>query len=1375
MQKSFIRKPLSVLMSLLMLLSVFGGMTSVSAQDGVSYLYYEDEAAAIAGRASTGTQNCTEVADTDTEWSDGWYVVNGVVTISSRITVIGEVNLILADGATLNATAGITVTGSNILNIYGQTDGTGTLVAKSTNGAGIGGSSYGNSATITINGGVVNATGGRVGAGIGCGQQANVGTITINGGTVTATGGDSGGAGIGGGQQNRVGGTITINGGDITATGGTMGTPGIGAGQSGTAGTVTINGGTITAVCPLMGGGISGTLTLGNVTVLAGDNEDGAVEVDNAGFVESHTQAWVHIVPGPTHTHEYTYAVSGATITATCANSDGGHEGELTAALTIAPSASGGGTAELTGDVDAFGVSNEDITYQTKDSTGWKDIAASEVTSTGFYRANITVEGNTASVTYGVNAITKGEGAENGCDFTVPVVAYVGATITPELTLATGYEVKTITVKDGDTDVSDLVGATTEGFTMPDYNVTVDIAFGLADYAVTVDPTTNGTVTADLATAHYGDTVTLTVAPAEGYELNALTVNGDAATKVNDATYTFTMPAENATVAAAFAAIDYTVTAAACEGGTVAASAETANVGTEITLNASPLAGYVFDAYSVTKAGGESVAVADGKFTMPASDVTVAASFQKRTVPVQLSVTGADGEDCTAVLLNESLEAVDESFAQQIGDRFVLRVTSDDNYDFGIAFSTGDNASASIRGFEAEDYDSYFAINGPISQQTKLFWVTMPGVDAENLTISVDFAKAQTYTILYQPPTGQTPTEVWCKVSMTVKGVPQTIKFEMKPDANINGETAVWSAYLTSAFAPTQITFAATETELSNDLTDITFKSSLAESDWTTAADDGRFIVIGGTAKTAVASFVTDVKSLTVYDNDTATVTQAQEGDGVSYQIAVCTTDTEGNVTAAGSVTAPAAPVKEGFNFVGWRGFAFTAIDGEVTEKVYSAGENVSIRENTILNAVWEPAKLEVKLNDGTQSKTVEVTYGEKLTAPEVPAKAGYAFTGWLVAENVTEDGASFQKGSAFDFDTRITNDLTLTAGWKHVHYYTCYSIDTFAALASYQSYGEYLHVKMCSCGDVKLEAHSFDSSGNCACGYAKPSPTVTLKVSYGYWSEFEQTFTVRAIEGDRTVTKGQEASVIAPNTWGILNFYKWEYSTDGGATWNTATASKMMSFTTTKDTQLRALYVNPITKPQIELQAGLAAVKGGDGRYYSTVLYRLDHKLPDGYKCLDAQIWMGDNQCISYYELVEQKEDRATQIYNAITNPFALALSKLEKEKPQYKIEKREDSVLNIMSEKTLSDYMIQWKPINMDFDPIYLISASKTKGVSGSLDTVFKVNMAQKNNGNHWIYGMGYLKYQKPDGTIETIYTPALAATLKNIPTKTNTASGS
>lgn len=120
MQKSFVCKSISILLSLLMVFSVFGYMLSAAAQDNVSYLYFEDEAAAITGRASTGTQNCTELDSTSTALNSGWYVVNGEVTISSRITVTDEVNLILADGATLNATAGITVTGTNSLNIYGQ-------------------------------------------------------------------------------------------------------------------------------------------------------------------------------------------------------------------------------------------------------------------------------------------------------------------------------------------------------------------------------------------------------------------------------------------------------------------------------------------------------------------------------------------------------------------------------------------------------------------------------------------------------------------------------------------------------------------------------------------------------------------------------------------------------------------------------------------------------------------------------------------------------------------------------------------------------------------------------------------------------------------------------------------------------------------------------------------------------------------------------------------------------------------------------------------------------------------------------------------------------------------------------------------------------
>ena len=248
------------------------------------------------------TATCTdaaEVTNADTAWgtsaSDTWYVVNGTMTIGSlsskiRISVSGNVHLILTDGCSLTINGGIEVADGNSLTIYGQTGDTGSLliqnvdnekagigsarntkcgsitinggkvnVAKSgDNGAGIGSGYQGDSGTITINGGIVTATGNGYSAGIGGGGLRSGGTITINGGTVTATGGNSGGAGIGGGEWGD-GGTITINGGTITATVGKSGGAGIGGGRYAAGGNIAINGGTVTATGGKSGGaGIGG-------------------------------------------------------------------------------------------------------------------------------------------------------------------------------------------------------------------------------------------------------------------------------------------------------------------------------------------------------------------------------------------------------------------------------------------------------------------------------------------------------------------------------------------------------------------------------------------------------------------------------------------------------------------------------------------------------------------------------------------------------------------------------------------------------------------------------------------------------------------------------------------------------------------------------------------------------------------------------------------------------------------------------------------------------------------------------------------------------------------------------------------------------------
>ena len=160
--------------------------------------------------------NAVIVSSADTTMQSGcWYVVSEDVTVAKRISVNGDVNLVLCDGATLTAELGISVTDGNSLTIYSQSGNTGALVAKvpsnsKTNDlhAAIGGDRYRKpdrvtgmlppvkAGAITIHGGVINATAGFNAAGIGQAYEGEAGTINIYGGKITTSG--SSDTGIGG-------------------------------------------------------------------------------------------------------------------------------------------------------------------------------------------------------------------------------------------------------------------------------------------------------------------------------------------------------------------------------------------------------------------------------------------------------------------------------------------------------------------------------------------------------------------------------------------------------------------------------------------------------------------------------------------------------------------------------------------------------------------------------------------------------------------------------------------------------------------------------------------------------------------------------------------------------------------------------------------------------------------------------------------------------------------------------------------------------------------------------------------------------------------------------------------------------------------------
>lgn len=152
-----------------------------------------------------------------------WYVCKTPVTdnddpgltYTQKLTLLGNVNLILADGCKMTVSGGNdnsiyiyqgSADNPNRLHIYGQGGTTeGKLTATSESGDAINGNF---DTELIINGGIINATGS---SGI---KVTGSGTVTINGGNITATsiGNNAHPYGIYGSNG------ITINGGQVTAT-----------------------------------------------------------------------------------------------------------------------------------------------------------------------------------------------------------------------------------------------------------------------------------------------------------------------------------------------------------------------------------------------------------------------------------------------------------------------------------------------------------------------------------------------------------------------------------------------------------------------------------------------------------------------------------------------------------------------------------------------------------------------------------------------------------------------------------------------------------------------------------------------------------------------------------------------------------------------------------------------------------------------------------------------------------------------------------------------------------------------------------------------------------------------------------------------------
>ena len=282
-----------------------------------------------------------------------------------------------------------------------------------------------------------------------------------------------------------------------------------------------------------------------------------------------------------------------------------------------------------------------------------------------------------------------------------------------------GTDIVTVTAKNGDTDVAltevqeaaqDEAAAqataetaekakTVYTFTMPDGDVTISVTKNAKTYAVKVADANKDTLKitspeADLNKVTAGTTITVVATPKDGYTLTAdgvvVTYGNNQTLKATPDTekantYTFAMPAGDATVSAAFEEVKkYNVTVAdTVENGTVGVEQKTAAAKDVVTVTVTPNTNFKYTDGSLkatytdggTKKEINDFKAVDGKentytFEMPAADVTVSAAFEKiATETYTVTVDkGGDGKVTVNGQETEKLEGL------KSGDPVTLKI-----------------------------------------------------------------------------------------------------------------------------------------------------------------------------------------------------------------------------------------------------------------------------------------------------------------------------------------------------------------------------------------------------------------------------------------------------------------------------------------------------------------------------------------------------------------------------------------------------------------------------------------------------------------------------------------------------------------------------
>ena len=535
-------------------------------------------------------------------------------------------------------------------------------------------------------------------------------------------------------------------------------------------------------------------------------------------------------------------------------------------------------------------------------------------------------------------------------------VAY-GTELTIVATPAAGYELQSLVA--GGVDIT-----ATKKVVVKD-NVTIKATFTKKNFTVTFDKEGEGTITATGATnlnsVAYGTELTINATPAEGYELVSITANGADITATKKI-----VVKDNLIVKATFAKKNFAVSLTKeGEGMITATGASNLNsvaYGTELTINATPAAGY--ELVSIT-AGGTDITAS--KKVVVTGNLTIKATFAKKVFAVSLT---KEGEGTITTTGASNLNAV------AYGTELTIVATPAKGYELVSITAGGTDITASKKVVVTDNLTvkATFAKKSFAVTLTKEGEGTITATGASNLN-SVAYGTELTINA--------TPAEGYELVSITAGGTDITASKKVVVTGNLTVKaTFAKKVFAVSLTKEGEGTITATG---ASNLNSVAYGTELTIN--ATPAEGYELVSI-----TAGGTDITASKKVVVTGNLTVKATFAKKSFSVSL-----TKEGEGTITATGasSLNAVAYGTELTINATPAMGYELQSLVAGGVD--ITATKKIVVKGNLTVKATFSKKSFAVSLTkegEGTITATGasnlnSVAYGTELTIVATPAE-GY-------------------------------------------------------------------------------------------------------------------------------------------------------------------------------------------------------------------------------------------------------------------------------------------------------------------------------------------------------------------------------------------------